>query len=361
MENRMFGPGVVAVLLAVTATGSALAQREVGRTPAAGSGRTVAAEEKKPVTLDDLARQVQADGLKGTMHGANHQLGTYVFTWWAPGSFFENRNFSLVPGSEAVRAKLATLERHQEVTVRGRMVRNPSSQPHILVEALEPGEKWNPGVQATVPAGPRPDLKQRLVGKKRIHALVHALDTEGGMLVVEYQDEVLPVVIPQDPAVKEKVETLYRGDRIDFRFRIRENPSRPLHLAIDPDGGSGGEPLVVTDAIKEQHGKERTVEGNLVLFPKSPALRRTIYGVEEKGPDGLNRYYTIFNFDDLRNQARTDAMLSSAWNSVREGIVDGRNKYIHTRVRVRVAGRVNNPAQNQANPTLVTASSRVKV
>jgi hypothetical protein len=313
---------------------------------------------KKQITLDDLQVMVRGEGLKGTMHGANHATGAYVFTWWDPDSFFRNLNFALIAANDDVRAALGTLERHQQLTLRGTMVRAPGMQTHIRVEALEPGERWSPGVHAVQPQPPSRDMRRALQGRRQIRALVHAIDDDPGILVIEYGGEVLPVVVPEHPELRKQVAGLYRGDRIEIRYRLRPAPPRPVHLELDPSGGRPA--LTVTDAIRVQHETMRTVEGNLVLFPKSPALRRSIWGVEERGPDGLHRYFTIFNFDDLKDQDQTDAKLRAAWDA-RPGVVDARNKYVHPGVRVRVTGRVNNPAQNQANPALHTDSSRVEV
>jgi hypothetical protein len=101
------------------------------------------------------------------------------------------------------------------------------------------------------------------------------------------------------------------------------------------------------------------VEGNLVLFPKSPVLRRTIWGVEERGPNNLHRYFTIFNFENQEDQSKIETALQTAWSSTGDGVKDARNKYVHTGIRVRVTGKVNNPAHNQANPTLVTTANQV--
>src|SRR5688572_7183577 len=75
---------------------------------------------RKPVPIEELgARAAAPEGLRGTMHGANPRLGTYVFTWWDPASFFLSQNISLAPGSPEADAQLAALERHQEVLIRG--------------------------------------------------------------------------------------------------------------------------------------------------------------------------------------------------------------------------------------------------
>lgn len=315
--------------------------------------------QRKQTTPQELIEKARTEGLRGRVHGANPRLGAYVFTWWRPGDFFDSVNFSLVPANPEAGKAIAGLERHQAVLVRGRIETGYGSQPHLLVESLEPGEKWSPGVRAT-PTERIADLEKALAGKTRLSALVHAVSEDGGMLVVEWRDEVVPVQVPSVPQLRQRVRELFRGDRVRFGFRIAAHPRRPLHLTLD--SGAGSPPrLEVTDSIHAQHDRERTVEGRLVLFPHSPVLRRSIWAVEDPGPDGLHRYFTIFNFEDLKDQDRTDAKLDAAWRAKPDGVLDARNKYIHTGVRVRVTGKVSNPAQNQANPTLRTTSERVEI
>jgi len=311
---------------------------------------------------EDMAALAQGPGLRGTMHGVDRRLGTYVFTWWHPKGFFRNVNVSLFPATPEVGTQLAQLERHQALVVRGALLpAGATQQPHVRVEAVEPGEKWDPGVAVEPRPERRQDLAAHLAGKKQVEALVHAVSEDGSTLVVEYRDEVIPVQVPDGTRLRKQVADLYRGDRVRLRFRIAEQPARPLHLRLTPDPDGERPPLVVTDSIHAQHDQERTLEGRLVLFPKSPVLRRTIWGLEERGPDGLHRYFTVFNFQDLKDQERIDQLLQTAWSSESRGVEDGRNKYIHRRVRIRVTGKVSNPAHNQANPTIVTEAVRVEV
>lgn len=282
------------------------------------------ASRPEPVPIAELGRRAETEGLKGTMHGANHRLGTYVFTWWDPRSFFMSVNMSVAPANPEAEKALAQVERHQEVVVHGKLVPNPSAQPHLLVDRVEPGKKWSPGVEVTEPARKPGQVARYIRGRKELDALVHAISEDGSMLVVEVRDEVVPVQVPADAALRETVKGLYRGDRIRFRFRRAAQPERPLHLVLAPS--TGGEPaLRVTDSARALHEQTRTVEGALVLFPRSPVLRRSIWGVEDRDPKGLHRYYTIFNFQNREDQARIEERLQKAWSGT-PGARDARNK-----------------------------------
>ncbi len=334
--------------------------------PAAKSDASAPAaqEPNHEATLEELTAMAAREGLRGRVHGANQELGTYVFTWRQPGNFFHSFDFSLAPANPQVEAVLAGLERHQEVLVKGRLIRNPSSQPHLLAESVEPGKKWDPGISAAREDPPPTDLRRALRGRRELRALVHALAEDGGMLVVEWRGQVIPVQVPPDAELREEVGKLFRGDRIEFRFAVAKQPPRPLHLALDPDRSRGREPLVVTDRIHDLHDQERTMEGELVWFPKSPVLNRAIWGLRDPDPKGdrsLDRYFTLFNFEDMKDQEKIEAALQAAWESQPGGVVNARNKYVNTRVRVRATGKINDPAPNQANPTIVTTSVQVQV
>lgn len=320
-----------------------------------------AEERQRSVTLDELKPQLEAGGLKGTMHGANHQQGTYVFTWRNPRDFFNFYDFSLIPGGPEVTRVLDRLDRHQVVMIKGRIVPEIGPQPHILVTEITPGEKWESGVTAAHGRPAATDLRRSLAGKKMIHGMVHAVGEDGGLLVLEWRNGILPVLVPGDPGVRQKVGTLYRGDKVDLRFQVQQAPGQPVHVLIDGSPKDGKEPVTVTDRLETLDGKTETVEGNLVLFPKSPSLTRSIWGVERKNADGLHWYFTIFNFEDLKDQEQIETALQSAWSREPRGITDARNKFVNTRVRVRVTGKINNPSKNQANPTLMTDSTRVTV
>lgn len=322
------------------------------------AGAPEARKKKTVITLEDLTRRFEGEGVKGLIHGARHAQGAYVFTWYHPEDFFESRQFSLAPANPEVARALTALERHQQVTLRGKLLSNGAAQPHLRVESLSPGAKWDPGVKVAAPS-PIPDLTKALKPRGRIPALVHALEETGDVLVIEALGAVIPVRVPADPKLRETVGALYRGDRIELSYRVAERPGIPLHLELQAEGDRPA--LKVIDRIVAQHEQMRTVEGQLVLFPKSPVLTRALWGVEEKGPDGLHRYFTIFNFQDLNDQGKIQTLLETAWKGTPEGVVDGRNKYIHTGVRVRVTGKVSNQAKNQANPTLVTTSAGVSI
>jgi len=325
---------------------------------AAALALAVAGAGRGEVGLDELAAQARGAGLRGAMHGASPGAGAFVFTWWDPKSFFANRNFPVIPADEAVAARLAELERHQQVVLRGDFLRPPGSQPHLRVTGVEPGEKWSPGVTPTETWRPPPPLERLLAGRERIAALVHATEADGSVLVIEYRDAVIPAVVPDDARIREQVRGLFRGDRIRLRFRLRQSERRPVHMVVEP--GSPERPAVeVTDAIRDQHERERTLTGRLVLFPKSPVLRREIWGVEDRGPDGLHRYFTLANFRDAAEMDRIGAKARAAWEG-RPGVLDARHKYVHLQVRVRASGSVSNPARNQANPTLITRADRIE-
>jgi hypothetical protein len=316
--------------------------------------------KKPPTTLAQLGERLPTEGLHGRVHGAVSQLGTYVFTWWEPGNFFHSFNMSLLPANASVADTLAKLERHQAATIKGKLTAYGNSQPHVVVESVEPGEPWEPGIRATVPSPKRPDVEKELRKRRKISALVHTSTDDGSVLDIEYRDQVVPVQVPPDPALRKQVGALFRGDVVELRYQIAPHPERPMHLLLVSED-KATPALTVVDSLHALHDQERTREGNLVMFPLSPVLRRTIYGIEVKGKDGLNRYLTLFNFNDANDQEKIDQLLRSAWNAEPNQVIDARNKFINLGVKVRASGKISNPARNQANATLVTRSDQIEI
>ncbi len=316
---------------------------------------------KKPLTtLAQLGERLPTEGLQGRVHGSVSQLGTYVFTWFEPGNFFHSFNMSLLPANKEVADALAKTERHQAVTIKGKLTAYGNSQPHVVVQSVVPGERWEPGVRATLPKPEKAEVEKEPRKRSKIRALVHTSTDDGSVLVIEYRDEVVPVQVPPDTELRKQVGGLFRGDVIELRYRIAPQPEKPLHLLLVSEDKERPA-LTILDSLHAQHDLERTIEGKLVMFPLSPVLRRTIYGVEVKGKDGLNRYLTLFNFNDAEDQKKTDQLLRAAWDAKTERVIDARNKFINLGVKVRASGKISNPARNQANATLITRSDQVQI
>ncbi|MFX7029415.1 hypothetical protein ABTH93_20980, partial [Acinetobacter baumannii] len=71
--------------------------------------------------------------------------------------------------------------------------------------------------------------------------------------------------------------------------------------------------------------------------------------IEQKGADGNSRTFTLVNFVAKGEQEKIDSKLKKWWDAVPEGIIDGRNKLVHSKVVIKASGKMNVVDPNQAN------------
>jgi hypothetical protein len=184
------------------------------------------------------------------------------------------------------------------------------------------------------------NIPEDLRGKDNELFLVHAVHAGGKILVVEHKDVVLPVYV-QRPELTAK---LARNDVVRLWIEIRSEPDKPVHLQLrDVE-----QPVEVVESVMQMHGKPALVEGPLVLFPQSPQVRFNVFAVLQKLPGGLQRQFTLANFENQETFDQIREKLQKAWDSAPEA-VSGRNKLISKKIRVRARGKFNEVDANQAN------------
>jgi hypothetical protein len=285
--------------------------------------------------------------VEGEMHGVYPELQQYVFTYRAPGNFFEFVEVSLVPPNPAMAASLAELRRHDRVRIQGQILQNPSPQMHVELSSMELVKAWEP-----VPDMPDYDYEAKLPwdldGRTEALFLVHAVHADGTVLVVEYRDVVLPVFVSRPELARD----LARNDVVRLHYVIRNEPDRPMHLEL----ADVEQPIEVVDSIVALHGQPASVEGPLVLFPKSPQVKFNVFAVLQELPGQTRRQYTLANFESEETFKAIREKLQAAWDSSGpDGFVSGRNKLINTRIRVRATGTFNEIDPNQANAQILLA------
>jgi hypothetical protein len=295
-------------------------------------------------------REISAGHLvEGEIHGAYPDLQLYVFTYRNPNNFFEFLEVSLVPTTPELKAELAELRRHDRVRISGAIADNRSNQTHVELASLEVVRQYeaSPAMpayeyQASVP--------NELLGKDNELFLVHAVNAGGTVLVVERGDVVLPVYVRKPELTRD----LARNDVVRLYYDIRSRPDLPVHLQLK----DVETPVEVIDSIMALHGKPADIEGALVLFPKSPQVQFNVFAVLQTLPGGLQRQYTVVNFDDQAAFAAIRKKMQDAWDAAGQGsAVSGRNKLVSTRVRVRAVGTYNEIDPNQANAQIVLPSA----
>ena len=297
------------------------------------------------VDMKEVEKELTTTGVTGWIHGAIDGQSMYVFTYRNPNDFFDYIEMSLVTDSSEVKAQLKTIQRHDKVKVKGRFLQMPNPQKHINVSSLEMVEKFKSGYptdpysyETKIPA----DLKDVTTGL----FLVHAVAEEGHILVVEYKDAVLPIYVKNNLLAKD----LYRGDVVQMSISLQEYPNRPTHLVINETAPN---PLTVVDSVSALNGKEGTIEGALILFPQSPEIKFNVFAVKQDLQGGLSRQFTLVNFDDPTLFANIRAALQAAWDKYPGDYVNGRNKLVSRKVRVRATGTFNEVSQSQANPQIL--------
>lgn len=313
------------------------------------------------IDLEVLRKLLKSTGVVGEIHAADPANRQFVFTYRDPKDFFTNVQIGMISHKEPVREFFKTMNRHDRVRITGEFIHQgeimpESPQPHIEVSGIEMIKKYESPVTVPDPRFSKTTvLPQDLESKQEADFLVHANVRNGAALVLEYKDNFVFVTVP-DPKIAAHV---YRNDRIHLHFKKQNHPKQPMHLEVD--SSSNLSPLVVTDSIHSLHAKKYSQTGNLVRFPKSPQINRDIWAVEQKGPDGNSRTFTLVNFTKKGEQEKVDAKLKSWWDAEPNSVVDGRNKLVNTKVRIVATGIMNVVDPNQANAQMRVNASSLKL
>ncbi|HEX4383368.1 MAG TPA: hypothetical protein VH083_10475 [Myxococcales bacterium] len=306
------------------------------------------AHGKKELSLV-VEEQLAGAGVEGWIHGAVEGQGEYVLTYRTPGQFFDYLELSLVARDDNVAKQLASFKRHDKVRVKGAyMDHNPSPQKHILVSSIELLKKYE-SVYAAEAYQYQAKIPEELLEKTSETFLVHAIGGNGQILVLQYKDAILPVFVRNGLLTKD----LYRGDLVKLSFKIQRRPKEPVHLNLDET-----QPVEVLESIKALNGQKTTIEGALVLFPKSPEIVFNVFAVRQSLQGGLDRQFTLVNFEDPEIFKAVREKLQKAWDD--EGstaYVNGRNKLVSTKIRIRATGTLNDVDPSQANPQILLDSA----
>ena len=294
--------------------------------------------------IPNLSKELTGTGLIGRIHGAADTSQMFVLAVREPNNFFSHREFSLISNDESVTNTLGQLQRHDLVCVKGNIIANHSPQKHIALSSIDLLEEWQQ------PTGFQPyerqaDLPENLKQQTSLVGKVHAIGESGKILVMGYQDLVLPIHVTEPKYTRE----LYRGDIVKLNYQVQSNPQRPLHLQLD-DGANS--PIEMIDAIAAINNQPQTLTGNLVKFPQSPQLKFDVYAIEVN-TDGIKRYFTLINFDDMAKFANIRQKLAQIWNDNAATAVSGRNMLINPKVKIRATGLGNIISPEQANPQIL--------
>lgn len=305
------------------------------------------------LNLSSLSVELNNTGLLGEIHGSVSGEQLYVLSVREPNNFFQFRHFSLISANQKTQEILGKVKRHDQVCLKGKLIDNPSPQPHILVESATIRESWsgldgreNYKYEATIPA----ELKD----KTHLVVKVHAINNQGKILVVEYKDRVIPIFVETPELSKD----LYRGDLIDISYQIQPFPEKPTHLTLNL---SVKNPLKIVDKLVSRQGKQETLRGKLVKFPQSPQLKFDVYGIEVI-TQGIPRYFTLVNFEDIKEFEKIRLKLAQIWNNHLNTVKTARNFLVNPNVTIEAQGKINIISPQQANPQiLLENASQIQV
>ena len=296
--------------------------------------------------LPALSEELGNTGLIGRIHGAASESGMFVLSVREPNNFFSHREFSLLARDRDSLNVLNQANRHDLLCVQGNFLANPSPQQHIAISSVQILDPW------AQPEG-FPSYQRQLItelpSQGSLIGKVHAIAAQGEILVVEYQDNVLPIYVK----ATEYTQNLYRGDIVKLAYQIQGQPQNPTHLKLDTTVDN---PLEVIDAIASWNGQAKTLTGNLVKFPQSPQLKFDVYAMEVE-TQGIQRYFTLLNFRDMVAFQEIREKLAKIWDENAATAISGRNMLINPEVTIQASGLINIISTEQANPQILLDSA----
>jgi hypothetical protein len=297
-------------------------------------------------------------GLQGWLHGAVHAYKQYVFTYRNEDeaderAFFHFEEMNLVGANSAVWQQLKSLNRHDKVALKGRLLDNGSPIKHIIVEGLTVLKSYANPVENTYVINPDTyQFPERFEAFGQVHALAHSEEL-GYAVVLERQNFIMPIGISSKHEAFAK--QLYKGDIINVAVRTVTKPGQPPHFVSDADRDNG---LEIVDPLVNCHGQKREVVGHLVKFNKSPAINTDVYAVRVVDGNGIARNMTFFPSTDVESDTDgfvklfkdISAKAANAWNAKAEiSATAVRNFYEKKAIKVKAKGMLNVVSTEQAN------------
>jgi len=297
------------------------------------------------IDMAKFVEELTTTGSTGWVHG---RLGSNPVFVYRQGNFFHYHMFPLISHIPAVRKLLSSLERHDKLWIKGKLIENGAPQKHIYVTEAKVLETWEPGGGEEVPPYEYSvKIPDDLVGKTSFIGKVHYATDDGLLLVCEYRDAVIPVV-----GIANAFKDLYRNDKIRVHFKIAESPGRPAHLMLDPEVAT---PVEVLAKISDIHNKPGTLTGTVVKYSKSPEISMDVFALMTTDSDLVSLDYTLVNFQNMDVFMAVQAKVAAAWEAHRDTVVSGRNKLINPRLKVTAKGLLHEISPSQANPQIVVA------
>ncbi|NOT78965.1 MAG: hypothetical protein HOP07_08165 [Bacteriovoracaceae bacterium] len=307
------------------------------------------------IDLNDVENKLKTTGLTGEIHGANSDSSLFVLTVRDPNDFFTNMQIPLSTESDDVKTKLKDLKRHQYYTVKGAFFDNKAPIKHINVSSLDLARDYKSELDRA-PYEYKTKIED-LKTKKEFIGRIHAMAEEGKVLVMEYGDQIVPIVVTE-PATQLLVKEYYRGDLVKVKIAVRNSPDAPLHVMLARQGTLNPQekPIELIESLVRSHNLPIEKTGVLVKFPKSPQIMFNIYALLVEDPEGSTVQYTLVNFENPEVFKATREKLEKLWNDNLGSEENNRNKLINRKVVIKARGISNMVDQGQANPQILINS-----
>jgi hypothetical protein len=301
-----------------------------------------------------LTEKLSVGGLTGWIHGAANSYSTYTFTYRSEDSndemaFFKSEQFSLLGANSEVKDVLKTLNRHDKVKLFGSILENQSPLVHIKIDRLEVLERYPLALKNEYKFDPTPFLEKgtfEILGQ--VHAYVNS-EARGGALILDWKDLLIPIAVPQDFLSLSK--DLIRGDVVKVSVKVVSSSQSTKHFTLDSEAPK---PLQVIDSLRRCHGQERTIEGYLVKFDRSPAISTDVYAIRVEDLNGIARNFTLFpGTQDAQEFMRifraVSAGAKAAWAEDLSPQMVIRNFSSKKGTWIKATGKINVVSSEQAN------------
>ncbi len=304
------------------------------------------AYENGAMNFETLEGCLSSEGVLFEVHGIVPMSSMFVISYRNPVNFFETTHLSLIGMTKRTRDLIKTLKRHDVIRVKGEFSADVHApQKHVNALDIEVIKVSSTTHSDDYSYDAIPDdllTMNHFIGK------VHAAYADGAILVVEYQDLVVPVFVK--PPFTTLTKDLFRGDKVEINYTVQPWPKKPTHLNLDE---THSEPLKVLRSTVANHGKQVTYTGKLILFPKSPMVLFDVYAIDVDLGDGVKLAHTVLSFTDVDLFAAAREKFAKAWNANLGSVRKYRNKFINDAITVKVSGTYNMVSREQANPQIV--------
>ena len=301
------------------------------------------------IDLEKMLSELRTTGIEIEVHGIDTELKRYVGTYRGK-DFFDYQHFALISENVEIRNSIKSLKRHDVIWVKGDIesLRRPFL--HIDIAEMRVVRSHIGGVDGHEHGVVLPE---ELRDKDTAIVKVHARSDDGRMLVTDFKNAILPIVVPREHA--QQVSQIGRGDLIQIKFVIREEPAfpAPVHLEISREPSA----ITVLESMAQLHGTSVEYEGDLIMFPKSPQVKFNVFALQRDlgGVNGF-REYTVINFEDPELFLKIRDHLQTVWDQSPIEATNDRNKLLKRGLRLKIKGVFNFVDPSQANPQLTVDS-----